>query len=248
MNKRLFLLFLIVLAQLGYLGYGYFARTAEIAQSPHIKIAVEPYDPRDFFRGDYMTLNCTVKLPLPLDPNDPRIGKSLYWGEKLKDFAAKDPYGDGENIIEQPIREPQMNEAVEIEPYTCEEEKKQMAVFFLPDEKNIYRIARVEKRGSAEDVCRGAEIRFEMELEGSWWSQKTLELRLPKPLRYYIPEHTGNLLPSQTPLVMEIARRPDGTLLLVELYTEDGTPFNEAVRAYQRTAEQNSAAQSTSVK
>lgn len=248
MNKRLFLLFLIVLAQLGYLGYGYFARTAEIAQSPHIKIAVEPYDPRDFFRGDYMTLNCTVKLPLPLDPNDSRIGKSLYWGEALRDYAAKDSYGDGENIIEQPIREPQMNEAVEIEPYTCEEEKKQMAVFFLPDEKNIYRFARVEKRGSTEDVCRGAEIRFDMELECLWLSQKTLELRLPKPLRYYIPEHTGNLLPRQTPLVMEIARRPDGTLLLVELYTEDGTPFNEAVRAYQRTAEQNSAAQSTSVK
>lgn len=240
MNKRLYLLFLIVLAQLGYLGYGYFARTAEIAESPHIMISVEPYDPRDFFRGDYMTLSCTVKLPLPLDPNDPRIGKSLYWGEELKDYAARDIFGDGENVIEQPIREPQMDDAMDITPYRDVPEKEWMAVFFLPDEKNIYRFARMEKRGSTEDVCRGAEIRFDMKLERTWMSDKALELRLPEPLRYYIPEHTGNLLPSRTPLVMEIARRPDGTLLLVELYTEDGTPFNKAVREHRKANETRS--------
>ena len=75
--KRVYLLFAVVAAQLIWLGWNYADRTREMAEAPVIHIECTDYDPRDLFRGDYVSIRTYQEVPLEL------AGPSIYWGEKV---------------------------------------------------------------------------------------------------------------------------------------------------------------------
>ena len=72
-DKRLMLLFAVVAAQLVWLAWNYVDRTRELANAPGLLIDCTDYDPRDLFRGDYVSLSATQTVPLEL------AGRSIHW-------------------------------------------------------------------------------------------------------------------------------------------------------------------------
>lgn len=67
---------LVALAQIGTLTWMIAGRAAILREGPVIVLAVQPVDPRDFLRGDYMRLNYNIS----------RIDQSLFVDDKLEDL------------------------------------------------------------------------------------------------------------------------------------------------------------------
>lgn len=253
MNKiALSLLAAVVLGQLAWLGYSYHARVQEIAESPHILLEVRQYDPRDLFRGDYLSLD--MEEEIPLTPEEPRLGKSLYW-----DADSVWTYRGGERIeIPYPAREKQTEGATRLSRGWCSHEENFIA-FVRPDTEGVWHLSRVEAWGSSEDVCREGERRLPSPLRAyitdprARFSADTDLAALPvcsvslrHPLRYYVPEKKGNL-PSmawnapaekKVRVTMECVLRERNGIIPVQLFV-DGVPYLEAYERWQKENEQN---------
>lgn len=234
MNKiALSLLAAVVLGQLSWLGCSYHARVLEIAASPHILLSVAQYDPRDLFRGDYVSID--VREEIPLVPDEPRLGKSLYWEE-----GTVSAWIDGHlKVLKHSAREKQTEDAVCLFSYTSDP----LAAFVRADADGLWHICRVEAAGSSEDVCREGEKRLPDEMRAHFTSGENAageaipvcRVSLCRPLRYYVPEKKGNLVwemshgdepRKQVKVTMECALREKNSLIPVQLFV-DGVPYLE---------------------
>lgn len=248
MNKiALSLLASVVLGQLAWLGYSYHARVQEIAESPRILLEVRQYDPRDLFRGDYLSLDMADEIPLT--PDEPRLGKSLYW---VADSVST--YRGGERIeIPYPAREKQTEGATLLRGWWDSHDGNFIA-FVRPDAEGVWHLSRVEAWGSSEDVCREGERRLPAPLRayindsGARLSADTDLAALPvcrvslrHSLRYYVPEKKGNL-PSiawnapaekKVRVTMECVLRERNGIIPVQLFV-DGVPYLEAYERWEK--------------
>lgn len=246
MNKIvLSLLAFVLLGQLSWLGYSYHARVQEIAESPHILLEVKPYDPRDLFRGDYLSLD--VEEEIPLNAESPCLGKSLYW-ESGYVYAylssAQIPY---------PAREKETEEAL------CLQRGYSGSAAFVgfvrPDAEGVYHLSRVERWGSREDACREGERRLPSPLSASICASRTqsrdehshpvCRVSLRRSLRYYVPEKKGNhpSLAWNAPadkkarVTMECVLRERNGLMPVQVFV-DGVPYLEAYERWKQSKQQ----------
>ncbi|MCQ2363930.1 MAG: GDYXXLXY domain-containing protein [Akkermansia sp.] len=239
MNKIAFsLLVAVLLGQLSWLGYSYHARVQEMAASPRILLAVKPYDPRDLFRGDYLSLDMEEEIPLTSD--EPRLGKSLYW---VADSVST--YRGGERIeIPYPAREKQTEGATLLRCWWDSHDGNFIA-FVRPDAEGVCHLSRVESWGSSEDVCREGERRLPAPMRAYITSSRTESseeqsvpvccVSLRRALRYYVPEKKGNLpgiawnAPAEKKVLvtMECVLRERNGLIPVQLFV-DGVPYLEA--------------------
>lgn len=236
MNKiALSLLAAVVLGQLAWLGYSYHARVQEIAESPHILLEVRQYDPRDLFRGDYLSLD--MEEEIPLTPDEPRLGKSLYW-------EAGDVYDYcGSGKIPYPAREKQTEDALCLRRGYSGPDA--LAGFVRADAEGVYHLSRVEAWGSGEDACREGERRLPSPVRAHIAASRTASrdehshpvcnVSLSHSLRYYVPEKKGNL-PSiawnapaekKARVTMECVLRERSGVMPVQVFV-DGVPYLEA--------------------
>lgn len=244
MNKiPLSLLAVLLLGQLSWLGYSYHARVQEIAESPHILLEVKPYDPRDLFRGDYLSLD--VEEEIPLDVESPSLGKSLYWeAGDVYDYrsSAKIPY---------PAREKQAEDALCLSRGFSGPDADALAGFVRADAEGVCHLSRVERWGSREDVCREGECRLPSPLRahiaasrtagGDGHSHPVCEVSLRHALRYYVPEKKGNHpslawnapVEKKARVTMECVLREKNGLIPVQLFV-DGVPYLEAYERWQQ--------------
>lgn len=249
MNKiALSLLAAVVLGQLAWLGYSYHARVQEIAESPHILLEVRQYDPRDLFRGDYLSLD--LEEEIPLTPDEPRLGKSLSW-----DAGSVVHYSDtGRNEIPYPAREKQTEGATLLR-YGWYSHEASFVGFVRPDAEGVWHLSRIEAWGSSEDVCREGERRLPALMRAYITSSRArfsadaadvaalpvCSVSLCHSLRYYVPEKKGNL-PSiawnapaekKVRVTMECVLRERNGIIPVQLFV-DGVPYLEAYERWQK--------------
>lgn len=241
MNKiSLSLLAALLLGQLSWLGYSYHARVQEITESPRILLEVKQYDPRDLFRGDYLSLD--VEEEIPLNAESPCLGKSLYWKE-----GHIYNYVGGSGQIPYPAREKQTEDAKLLG--HGDDGDGGVVGFVRPDAEGVWHLSRVEAWGSSEDVCREGErrlptpmrayITFSRTISGEEQSVPVCNVSLRRALRYYVPEKKGNL-PSiawnapaekKARVTMECVLRERNGLLPMQVYV-DGVPYLEAYAAW----------------
>lgn len=189
MKIRYILLALLVLCQLLWLGCQYHARRVEMEQAPRLLVACDSYDPRDIFRGDYLSLSCSRSVFL----GDARIGKSLWWGEPLMESVRNRCEGrqtwcgemmetgtveSGRKDLPSPPpgflplepRAPGCADAVELVTVRDIESsfigskgaspaQLRMAGFWTRGKDGLWEICRVESVGSSQDVTQPGEIR-----------------------------------------------------------------------------------------
>lgn len=259
MNKiALSFLAAVLVGQLSWLGISYHARVREIAESPHILVEVEQYDPRDLFRGDYV--NLSFREAIPLQPDEPRLGRSLCWEKgSVGDWLRN---SNEYQQIEYAAREKQ-GDSVPLNSYATP-----LAAFVRKGEDGLSRICRVEAWGSREDVCREGERRLPTRMHAIFRVEEVVvgkdaegkevyegmpicRLSADAALRYYVPEKKGNLVwevshgnaaPKPVKVTMECAVREKNGLIPVQLYV-DGVPYLEAYARMQREQGKTAAAQ-----
>ncbi|MBQ5665881.1 MAG: GDYXXLXY domain-containing protein [Akkermansia sp.] len=204
-DKRLVVLFAVVAAQLVWLAWNYVDRTRELANAPSLLIDCRDYDPRDVFRGDYVSLSATQTVPLEL------AGKSIHWDadfcNRVNTFWAWDEAE--KKHIEHPVmnplqeRAPQMPDSLALQ----DDSDIPVAVFWRKDAGGISRVVRFEKPGSAADVAAADETRCNMRMrvrahslkqdDGQWRRDISVSLSFFahtwKDLRFYVEEGTGDL-------------------------------------------------------
>lgn len=218
MKKHLSLIFvlLVVLGQLTWLGYNYHARTQELAAAPTIIVPCMDSDPRDLFRGDYVSFLCGFSYSL----TDPIFNDVLHW-----DNLSPRTHRDGcaivnsqsggcywvpvEQIKPLPTRAATNPDSVLI---SSDDEHKviPMAAFWVPGGKSEARLVRLANRGSAQDVAREGEVRTAVTARVSSFSAHRSEegyvtevsVRLmlcvsdsnsTAVFRYYVPEGEGDV-------------------------------------------------------
>lgn len=220
MSIRRILLAALVLLQLLYLGYQYHARTVEMEQSPRLLVACDLYDPRDFFRGDYLQLLYEKTIFL----GDARIGKSLWWGESLvkagrekgearwaekrdRGMELERPPADFLPLAPRPVECSDAVELVEESHFKFGMRKGgglNLVGFWKETPSKLWELARVEVSGSSQDKPSPGELRTPLEdriLRFCFYQTKEGELvvgvkltcSFPCSLRYYVPENRGNL-------------------------------------------------------
>ncbi len=210
-DKRLMLLFAVVAAQLVWLAWNYVDRTRELANAPGLLIDCTDYDPRDLFRGDYVSLSATQTVPLEL------AGRSIHWDA---DFCKRvnthyewdsDKKEHKEHPVVNPLleRAPQMPDSLSLPDSLALQDDRDtpVAVFWRKDAEGIYHVARFEKPGSAADAAAADETRCNMRMrvrahylkqdDGQWRRDISVSLSFFahtwKNLRFYVEEGTGDL-------------------------------------------------------
>lgn len=235
MKIRFVLLILVLLAQVAWLGSQYAARSAELETAPCMKIRVGFYDPRDFFRGHYQSVNCSQELP----PDSPVLGRSFYLSP---DLAAA--WGDSRP----PTADPAPDAVAIQERYT----DYRATLFWKQGGDGIWEMERAEARGSAAaQSVGGGELatagkvcvqeNYVSEEQDSRNRERTvLRAELSHPLRFYVPEQDDSLrgiwyatwgrdkdFPDEKlELTADVAVRPDGSVVPKQLYV-NGTPWSE---------------------
>ncbi len=181
MKKRLPLILLstVVAGQLGWLGYNYYSRTEEIANSPTLTVACDALDPRDLFRGDYVSFDCDFRFPL----TDPIFADLFHWNKEYKpkpdekdntitmwlpDKETGDPERmtlSADQIEGIPARAAAHPDSLEISynsmGYSGRENK--LAGFWRANEGETATLVRVVKAGSAQDAAQPGELRTAVE-------------------------------------------------------------------------------------
>ncbi len=205
-DKRLMLLFSVVAAQLVWLAWNYVDRTRELANAPGLLIDCTDYDPRDLFRGDYVSLSVTQSVPLD------KAGKSIHWdGLFCKQVnihyewdADKKEHKEYQVVNPLPERAPQMEDSLALQDNT---QATPVAVFWRKDAGGICHVARFEKPGSTADAAAADETRCKMWMIVRFWSRKLAEnqwerevvvslsffARRWQNLHFYVEEGTGDL-------------------------------------------------------
>lgn len=250
MKKHLsiILVLLVVLGQLTWLGYNYHARTQELEAAPTIIVPCMDSDPRDLFRGDYVTFLCGFSYSL----TDPLFNDVLHWDNLSPHIYADEP------IKPVPARSATNPDSVLI---TADDEYKviPMAAFWVPGGESEARLVRLANRGSAQDVAREGEVRTAVTARVSHFSahqrdedyvtEVSVRIMLcvsdsnsTASFRYYVPEGEGDVFrawrecpgsegpfPSgRVQTSAELVCRGNSGLVVRELYM-NGIPWLEAI-------------------
>ncbi|MBQ7024114.1 MAG: GDYXXLXY domain-containing protein [Akkermansia sp.] len=222
MNKTLSqtLLSAVVAGQLAWLGYNYYSREEEIAHSPTLTVACDALDPRDLFRGDYVSFDCDFRYPL----TDPLFVDLFHWDEEYK------PKPNEENntvtvwlpdmmetrlTVDQiegiPARAATNPDSLPLSfnsmRYSAGRNHK-FAGFWRANEGETAALIRVVKAGSAQDVTQPGELRTVMEYcviddvvlqDGKYIVKADVQLSIcvsdlndKNRFRFYVPEKTGD--------------------------------------------------------
>lgn len=248
-------LFALVGAQLGWLGYNYHAREVELATAPTLLVECDAFDPRDFFRGDYVSFDCEFTYRL----TDPLFRDLFHWDEALISG------GNEDEKLPFPGRAASNPESIHINLsrwYSSIEDR--LVGFWTTGKDGKAKLARVVKLGSSGDVAQPGEVRTYMsagvnlrsEEQGDDGVEKEppyyeLELTLlPRNMernwyrfRFYVPEKMGELGRFRQrdkdpyPLhrlrtTVEFACREQGGLMVRQVYIND-IPWVQAVRMMQ---------------
>lgn len=254
-KKCLYGVFAVVAAQLLWLGWNYVDRAHELATAPTLHIECRDVDPRDLFRGDYVSLSAQQLVTLEL------AGKSIHWGERLchelnTGWSRDEKTGE---LIEVPVanplpaRAPEMEDSLEIKPHS----EPEVAVFWRKDADGISRVTRFEKIGAATDVAGEGEMRNTMWLsvidrrsmqeDGRYLRGTDIMLSFFSPrwkdFRYYVEEKTGDprriwtqelgekwedFPESRIRRTVDVAIRKDAAPVPRMLYL-NGVPYAEAI-------------------
>lgn len=164
--KRVYLLFAVVAAQLIWLGWNYADRTREMAESPVIHIECTDYDPRDLFRGDYVSIQTRQDVPLEL------AGSSIYWSmdycREINEYSHwnRDTHEYDKFQVSNPL---QPRPAPEEAPAAVDDapaakvvftgNPERLAAFWKKGADGLHHVCRVEAPGSAQDSPAEGEIR-----------------------------------------------------------------------------------------
>ena len=257
MKKRLSLiaLFVLVGAQLGWLGYNYHAREVEMATAPTLLVECDAFDPRDLFRGDYVSFDCEFTYPL----TDPLFRDLFHWDEALISG-----YNEDEKLPF-PGRAASNPESIRLtfDRWGTGVEDK-LVGFWTVGEGGKSKLTRVVKLGSSGDVTRPGEMRTYLrarvspqtvaaEYDEAAEKQIGYEVRLrllPRDMerswyrfRFYVPENMGEPARFRRrdnepyPLhrlrtTVEFVCREQGGLMVRQVYIND-IPWVQAVRMMQ---------------
>ncbi|MDO5464271.1 MAG: hypothetical protein Q4F40_04995 [Akkermansia sp.] len=254
MKKRLSLiaLFALVGAQLGWLGYNYHAREVEMATAPTLLVECDAFDPRDFFRGDYVSFDCEFTYRL----TDPLFRDLFHWDDTqikrhIEDTAVLFPGRSASNPESIRLTFDRWGTGVE----------DKLVGFWTVGEDGKSKLTRVVKLGSSGDVTRPGEMRTYLrarvspqtvaaEYDEAAEKQIGYEVRLrllPRNMernwyrfRFYVPENMGDIPrfgqrdKDPYPLhrlrtTVEFACREHGGLMVRQVYIND-IPWVQAVR------------------
>lgn len=245
MKKRLSLiaLFVMVGAQLGWLGYNYHAREVEVATAPTLLVECDAFDPRDFFRGDYVSFDCEFGYKL----TDPLFRDTFHW----EDTQIKEHIDD--TAVPFPGQAASNPESIHInfDRWTSYIEDN-LVGFWTTGEDGKGKLVRVAKPGSSRDVTQPGEVRTYISGRVSpvYAAQHYYELKLtllPRKMernwyrfRFYVPENTGEIPRARGrdkapyPLnrmrtTVEFVCREQGGLMVRQVYIND-IPWVQAVR------------------
>ncbi|MBR1982047.1 MAG: GDYXXLXY domain-containing protein [Akkermansia sp.] len=252
MMKRVYLLFAVVAAQLIWLGWNYVDRTREMAEAPVIHIECTDYDPRDLFRGDYVSIRTRQNVPLEL------AGPSLYWSVDYcreinehsrwnSDAGEFEKYQVSNPLQPRPTPEggPDVMDDAPVAKVIFTGNMERLAVFWKKGADGLHYVCRVEAPGSAQDAPEEGETRalmwgdistdYDVELDEN---EKVVAVHLKTRLnlsfsrrhwqnmRFYVEEGTGDIL----------------RLWLNEVEGKDNVPFNSVRRAVDIVIRENAAA------
>lgn len=222
MKKRLSLvmLFAVVAAQLGWLGYSYHARVVELSTSPTLLVECDAFDPRDIFRGDYVSFDCRFSYPI----TDPIFDNLLHWNEEIR------PRGDEESSVqawdENNYVQLKSEQIVGIPPRPAAPGNEGhslpvtyhsgylsrlnfLAGYWRKGEDGVARLVRVVQADSEDDKPHEGELRtpmsgnldtrIEKEHDNIWRVKATVRLSMCKSdlsrstnFRFYVPENMGD--------------------------------------------------------
>ena len=255
--KRVYLLFAVVAAQLIWLGWNYADRTREMAEAPVIHIECTDYDPRDLFRGDYVSIRTHQEVPLEL------AGASIYWGEKVcnsvntysrwnSDTCKHEPYPVSNPL---PPRTAPDGSSVEIGDglehgysgpggtVTFLGISEQLAVYWKKEADGLHHVCRVEAPGSAQDSPAAGETRalmwgdivsdFDIEKEG----EKIISVKQKAKLRLSFSRNYWHRMRFYVEEGTGDVRR----LWLNEIEGKDNVPFDKVRRTVDIVLRENAA-------
>ncbi len=202
----------IIVGQLSWLGYNYHARSVELATAPSLIVECDALDPRDFFRGDYVSFDCGMSYPI----THPALRDVLHWPELRPDDEVE--YFDHSQAEVRKFT-PQEVQPIPARPATnpASVELKWgeyhnlygLIGYWLPADKGVAQLVRVVNSGGADDVPREGEIRTAL----NGWLTYSIEEKDGKPvaaanvrlylcvseefkrvnMRYYVPENMGDV-------------------------------------------------------
>lgn len=220
MKKRLPLVLLstVVAGQLVWLGYNYYSRAEEIAHSPTLTVACDALDPRDLFRGDYVSFDCDFRCPL----TDPVFADVFHWVAEYKPEPNEENNTvtvwlpdmmetrlTADQIEGIPARAATNSDSIPVSfnstRYSAGNHK--LAGFWRANEGETAALIRVVKADSALDVTQPGELRTVMEYRviddvvlqnGKYVVKADVELSIcvsdlnnNNRFRFYVPEKTG---------------------------------------------------------
>ncbi len=259
MNKRFSLIavFVIVVAQLGWLGYNYHARRVELTTAPTLLVECDAFDPRDFFRGDYVSFDCKFTYPM----EDPLFCDLFHWNEWNPVRLTEEEVAEGITVQPLPARAATNSDSIEIATEGWQRRVDDKLVgFWVTGADGKSKLTRVVKLGSSGDAARPGEIRTHLRARWNYDLVKEGKLRrvrgevelvlLPREqadawfrYRFYVPENTGephrawrsqggdhgSLPLNRIRSTVEFACRERDGLVVKQLYIND-IPWVQAVR------------------
>ncbi|MBQ8517047.1 MAG: hypothetical protein IJ498_05660 [Akkermansia sp.] len=242
------LVYIVVAAQPLWLAWNYHARSEELATSPRIRIAARTYDPRDFARGYYQSLDTSVHLSGSRAST--LFGASVNQSqltERLLNIAR----GTSEEYtheLAESFSPPTSHSSTAKELPVMLYEEFPLSTFWEKQASGLREIGRIELPDSPEDTVAGEEVRVPMTArwrmsystnEETKTTKVTVELLLRFPglrdLRYYYPEATGDFftllrqkeIQSPIAITADLLIRPTAAIIPTQLYL-NGIPYNEA--------------------
>lgn len=158
--KRVYLLFAVVAAQLLWLRWNYADRTRELAEAPVIRIDCTDYDPRDLFRGDYVSIQTSREVPLE------RLGASFYWDDdfcrdvnKYTRWNHKTREDEIYAVVHSLQPRPAAASVSGCKALKNRNDAERIAVYWKMGADGLHQVSRVEAPGSSADVPNPGETR-----------------------------------------------------------------------------------------
>lgn len=248
--KKIFswLIYIVVAAQITWLAWNYHSRSEELATAPRIRIAARTYDPRDFTRGYYQSLDTSVILSGGRASS--LFGASVNQSQLTERLLtiARGTLDEYTYELTESFSPPTSHSATAKELPVMSHVEFPLNTFWKKQASGLWEIGRIELPDSPEDAVASEEVRVPMTAE---WSMDystnevtkitkvtvKLLLRFPglRDLRYYYPEATGDFFTLlrqkeiQSPVVItaDLLIRPTAAIIPTQLYL-NGIPYNEA--------------------
>lgn len=259
MKKRFSLIavLVIVVAQLGWLGYNYHARRCELATAPTLLVECDAFDPRDFFRGDYVSFECKFTYSV----GDPLFRDLFHRNEGEPCRLTEEEVAEWITVQPLPARAATTPESIEIamECWNNWVDDK-LVGFWVTGADGKSKLTRVVKLGSSGDAARPGEMRTHLRARRKYGLAEEGKVRrvrggielvlLPREMekgwfryRFYVPENTGephrawrsqggdhgSLPLNRIRTTVEFACRERDGLVVKQLYINE-IPWVQAVR------------------